>query len=250
MPRPVRIVGSYLSPYVRKVLVALDVKGVAYEIDPIVPFLGNDEFSKLSPIRRIPVLTDDHVTLCDSTVICEYLEERHPEPALLPRDVAARARARWLEEFADTRMGEVLIWRVFNQVAIGPAVWGEKTNQEILDKALREDAPQVFDYLESELPESGFLFGDAVSIADISIATFFRNAGFARLRVDAARWPRTAAFVDRALRLDAFRKLATFEDRCIRTPIAQHRAVLAEMGAPLTAESFGTDEPRRGVMQI
>ena len=38
---PVRIVGSYLSPYVRKALVALDWKGVPYEIDPIVPFLSS-----------------------------------------------------------------------------------------------------------------------------------------------------------------------------------------------------------------
>jgi glutathione S-transferase len=111
--RPVQIVGSYLSPYVRKVLVVLDLKGIPYEIDPIVPFFGNERFSALSPIRRIPVLIDDRVTLSDSTVICEYLEERHPEPALYPGDVVQRARARWLEEFADTRMGEVFIWRLF-----------------------------------------------------------------------------------------------------------------------------------------
>src|SRR5262245_22827972 len=97
--KPVRIVGSYLSPYVRKVLVVLDRKGVPYEIDPIVPFFGDDRFSALSPLRRIPVLIDDRVTLADSTVICEYLEERHPDPPLYPRGVEERARARWLEEF-------------------------------------------------------------------------------------------------------------------------------------------------------
>src|SRR5215470_16098410 len=122
------VVGSYLSPYVRKVLVCLDLKGVPYEIDPIVPFLGDERFTALSPIRRIPVLRDDRVTLADSTVICEYLEERHPAPALYPRDVADRARARWLEEFADTRMGEVFIWRLFNQLVIKPNVWREPTD--------------------------------------------------------------------------------------------------------------------------
>jgi hypothetical protein len=73
MPAPVRIVGSYLSPYVRKVLVCLHVKGIAYQIDPIVPFLGDDRFSRLSPLRRIPVLTDDTVTLCDSSVIPRWV---------------------------------------------------------------------------------------------------------------------------------------------------------------------------------
>ena len=52
----------------------------------------------VSPIRRIPVLIDDRVTLADSTVILEYLNERHPKPPLLPADLAQRATARWLEE--------------------------------------------------------------------------------------------------------------------------------------------------------
>jgi glutathione S-transferase len=52
-----RIVGSPLSPYVRKVLVCLDLKGLECELDPIVPFFGGDRFSALSPLRRIPVLT-------------------------------------------------------------------------------------------------------------------------------------------------------------------------------------------------
>ena len=69
----VRIVGSYISPYVRKVLVVLDMKGIAYEIDPIIPFMGDDRFSGLSPVRRIPVFIDDRVTLADSSVICQYL---------------------------------------------------------------------------------------------------------------------------------------------------------------------------------
>jgi glutathione S-transferase len=245
----VKIIGSYLSPYVRKVLVFLHGKKVPYQIDPIVPFFGDERFSKLSPLRRIPVLIDDRVTLCDSSVICQYLEERHPEPSLYPRDVADRARARWLEEFADTRMGDVLIWKLFNQVVINPFVFGEKTDEAILAQALSEDIPGVLDYLESQLPANGFAFGD-FSIADIGIAVFFRNAAFAGFRVDAARWPKTAAFVDRVLAQDGFAHLAPFEDRMIRTPIAQHRSVLAEMGAPILAESYGTSAPRRGVMRL
>jgi glutathione S-transferase len=245
----VRIIGSYLSPYVRKVLVFLHQKGIPYEIDPIVPFLGDDRFSKLSPVRRIPVLMDDQVTLADSSVICQYLEERHPAPALFPDGIPERARARWLEEYADTRMGEVFIWRLFNQVAINPHVWGEKTDAEVLDRTLRDEIPAVLDYLEAELPAAGHLFG-RLSIADIAIATFFRNAAFARFTVDGARWPITAAFVERTLGHESFARLRPFEDRLMRTPLAQHRAVLAEMGAPLTADTYGTAVPRRGVMRI
>jgi len=249
MAERVRIIGSYLSPYVRKVLVCLDVKGIPYEIDPIVPFFGNERFSKLSPLRRIPVLIDSAVTLADSSVICQYLEDRHPRPALYPADVAERARARWLEEFADSRMGDVFIWRLFNQVAIKPAVWGEAGDPDLVTRTLATDVPAVLDYLEGELPAQGFIFG-AVSIADISIACFFRNAAWARFAVDAARWPRTAAFVERALGTAPFQRLKLFEDRLIRTPVAAHRKVLAEMGAPITAETLGAASPQPGLMPI
>ena len=249
MTAPVRIIGSPLSPYVRKVLVSLHVKGLAWEIDPIVPFLGDDRFSRLSPLRRIPVLIDDQVTLSDSSVICQYLEDRHPHHPLFPKDVAQRARARWLEEFADTRMGDVFIWRLFNQVAIRPAVWGEPGDSELVRRTLAEDVPQVLDYLEAELPSAGFACGD-FSIADIAVASFFRNAAFARFRIDAARWPITAAFVERVLATEAFARLAPLEDRLVRTPIAEHRGVLADLGVALTSESLSSASPRRGVMPL
>ena len=66
----------------------------------------------------------------------EYLEERHPDPPFYPRDVADRARARWLEEYADTRMGDVFIWRLFNQVAINPCVWGKPTDRDTVNKPI------------------------------------------------------------------------------------------------------------------
>src|SRR5690348_11849059 len=213
---PVRIVGSYLSPYVRKVLACLHLKGLPYEIDPIVPFLGDDRFSALSPLRRIPVFTDDRVTLCDSTVICEYVDERWPDPALRPADVADRARARWLEEFADTRMGDVFIWRLFNQVIIRPFVWGEPTDDALVQKTLAEDVPGVLDYLEAKAPADGFFFG-TLSIADVAVAVFFRNAGWARFTIDATRWPRIAGLVDRTLRSDGFQAVRPFEDTSMRT---------------------------------
>ena len=241
-----RIVGNYVSPYVRKVLVCLDLKGVESELDPIIPFMGDDRFSRVSPLRRIPVLMDDAVTLADSSVICQYLEERYPEPAVYPRDVVARARARWLEEYADTRLGDVLIWRLFNQIAIRPFVWGEATDDAVVQQTLAVDVPDVLGYLESQLPTDGFLFGD-LSIADIALACFFRTVAFARFSVDPERWPRTAAFVSRVLESEPFQRLKPFEDRSMRTPIPGWRDALAAMGAPLTADTYGTPTPRQGV---
>lgn len=244
MSAPVRVIGSPLSPYVRKVLVCLAEKGIPYQIDPLVPFFGDDRFSRLSPMRRVPVFMDDQITLCDSSVICQYLEDRYPAPALYPADIGDRARARWLEEFADTQMGEVIIWRLYNQVIIRRFVWGEPPDAAVLQRARDEELPRILDYLEGLAPESGCLFGP-VSIADISVASFFRNAAMARAGVDAARWPRTADYVERVLRRESFAGLAGLEARLLRTPIAEHRRALSEMGAPVLEETYAGPTPRR-----
>ena len=247
--KPLLIVGSYLSPYVRKVLLVLELKGIAYEIDPLVPFFGNDAFSKLSPLRRIPVLVDGDLVLTDSSVICEYLDDLRPQPRVYPTDLRDRARARWLEEFADTRMGDVLIWRYFQQIAIKPTVWGEKGDRALTEKTLTEEVPTVLDYLEGEAPADGFKFG-SLSLADIAPACFFRTVAFVRFQIDAARWPRTAAWMSRTLATDPFVKLAAIEDAIVRVPVPQQRQALIDLGAPVAQETYAGAAPRRGVMPI
>jgi len=242
----IRIIGSYLSPYVRKVLVALELKGLPYEIDPIVPFMGDERFSRLSRLRRIPVYSDERVTLTDSSVICQYLEDTHPEPALYPLDVAERAQARWLEEYADTRLGDVLIWGLFNETMIAPAVWGRAPDPDKIARVRDVELPPELAWLEAQLPAAGFLFG-AVSIADISLAAFFRNAAFVKYRVDPLAYPRTAAYLDRVLALEVFTRLQPFEALLARTRIPQQRAALAAAGAPLTVDSYGSDRATPGV---
>jgi glutathione S-transferase len=241
-------VGTYLSPYVRKVLVCLDLKEIPYQIDPLIPFFGSEEFTRLNPLRRIPVFRDDSVTLADSSVICEYLDERHPGHALFPRDPALRARARWLEEFADTRLGQVLIWRLFNQLVINRFVWGKPAEEEVLRKTLEEEIPDVLGYLEGEVPGEAYLFGEAISAADVAVATFFRNASFAGFTVDPHRWPTTAAFVSRVLGHSSFLKLRPLEDLLLRTPIPRHREALREAGAPLAPDTLATSAPRPGIL--
>jgi glutathione S-transferase len=245
-----KIIGSYVSPYVRKVLACLALKGLDYEIDPITAFFGGDEFERLSPLRRIPVLIDGDLVLTDSSVICAYLDEAYPERPLLPANIKERARARWLEEYADTRLGDVFIWGLFYQKFVCPAVFGEPGDQPRIERSLAEDLPREMDYLEGQLPESGFLFGADIGLADISIATFFRNGAYVGFEPEAARWPRTAAFVDRALGHSCFAALLPFEQAQLSTNPQGRRKALLAAGAPLTAGTLGTREPRRGVMRL
>ena len=244
-----RIIGSYVSPYVRKVLACLALKELTYEIDPITPFFGNDEFARLSPLRRIPILVDGDLVLTDSSVICAYVDEAYPGTPLLPDDVKDRARARWLEEYADTRLGDVFIWGLFYPKIVHPVVWGEPGDQARIDRNLAEDVPAALDYLEGQLPAEGWLFG-AIGLADIAIASFFRNAAYAGFEPDADRWPRTAGFVRRALDHRLFADLLPFEDVQRGTSPAGRRQALLAAGAPLTAETLGTREPRKGIMRL
>jgi glutathione S-transferase len=249
MDRPLRIVGSFVSPYVRKVLACLNLKGLAYEVDPITPFYGNDEFERLSPLRRIPVLIDGDVRISDSSVICAYLDDAYPARPLLPAAPGDRARARWLEEYADTRLGDLFIWALFYQRVVRPLVWGEPTDEERVRKALEDEIPAALDYLERELPADGFLFGD-IGLADIAIATFFRNGAYAGFETDAARLPRTAAFLERTLAHTAIASLLPFEDVQRGTSVKGRRQALLDAGATLTTDTLGLREPRRGYMPL
>jgi glutathione S-transferase len=243
------VIGNYLSPFVRKVLACMEWKGLEYEIDPIVPFVGNEAFGRMSPLRRIPLLLQDGRVFRDSSVICQYLEDIHPSSPLYPADPADRAHARWLEEYADTALADALIWRLFYQKAIRPYVFGEERDEAVIDEALQRHIPRALDYLETQLPADGYLFG-ALSIADMAIASMFRTAAYVRFAIDPARWPRSAAFVERVLAQEVFRKLAVLEDAMLRLPIAEQRAALAAAGAPLTTETLGTSSPRRGLPRM
>jgi len=250
MSEPIyHIVGSYMSPYVRKVLVCMGHKGLRYTIDPIAPFLGGDDFERLSPLRRIPVLVDGARVINDSSVICQYLEDRHPTPALYPADIGERAQVRWLEEYADARLGEVIVARMFYQRGPKRFLFKEAMDELAFSHARDVELPACLDWLEPQMPVEGYLLGE-LSIADISIASFFRNAAFVRFTVDANRWPRTAAWLQRTLGLPEFMRLAKIEDTIARVPLAEQRPVLRELGEPVSEQTLGTTTPRKGVMRL
>jgi hypothetical protein len=117
------------------------------------------------------------------------------------------------------------------------------------DRATSQEIPDILDYLEPIAPNAGFMFGEALSIADTSIAAFFRNAAFARYSVDARRWPKVAAYIARVFDAGPFVRLRAFEDLSCRTPIDAHREALRQAGAPIMAESLGTTKPRRGFLR-
>ena len=129
--------GVGLSPFVRKVRVVLAEKGIPYDHDPVMPGNPDPEFRKMSPLGKVPGFRDGNHAFSDSSVICQYLERRHPEPALYPKDAYELARALWFEEYADTALIEVFGPKIFFPRIVEKKFMGkepdEKAIQQVID---------------------------------------------------------------------------------------------------------------------
>jgi len=201
-----KIHGAPGSPFVRKVLVVLDEKQVPYELDPVFPFGVSAEFKKISPLGKIPALTDNGRSLSDSSVICAYLERIHPEPAMVPSDPYEYARALWFDEYADTAMVQVLGAKIFFQRVVGPRFLNQPTDEAMVTKAITEELPPIFDYLESQLGAGGHFAGGRFSVGDIAVASQLVNLRYAGVEVDASCWPKLAGFFATTVARPSFAK--------------------------------------------
>lgn len=190
-----KLYGALLSPYVRKTATVMDIKGLDYELVPVIPGSPPEGFVEVSPLLKIPALTDNGINIADSTVICEYLEEQYPAVATKPTSPADRAKARWLEEYADTNVSEAAAGIFFERL-VKPALMGQPSDETRVAHLHDELLPKVQDYLEGQVPEQGFIFGDLGS-TDISLTTMFINAEYAGYQINQQRWPKLRAFIER-----------------------------------------------------
>lgn len=156
-----------LSPYSQKVRIMLREKGLAFEVE-LPEGLGsgasNPQFAQLNPRFEVPALTHDGVTLFDSTIILEYLEESFPTPPMMPAAPAARARMRMIEDVCDTHY-EAINWglgevRFFGR---GGDVLGPK-----LRAAAVEQTACMHAWLERQLGDDPWLSGEHFGWGDLS----------------------------------------------------------------------------------
>jgi glutathione S-transferase len=202
------IYGSTISPFVRKVRVVLAEKGLEYKVDPVNPFAPPPEFLAISPLKRIPAFRDTDLPepnhLSDSSVICDYLEHKFPTPALYPNDPYQRARALWYEEYADSILAQTVGSGLFFERVVKRIMKGQP-DESVCQATLTQKLPPLFDYLEKEIGDKQFFAAGAFSIADIAVATMIVNFEHAGEAIDAARWPKLAAFVKRVHERPSFK---------------------------------------------
>src|SRR5262245_46877499 len=154
------LVDDVFSPYARKVRLALYEKDVPFErVRALHGDCNRTDFLHVNPRAEVPALVDDGFALFDSTVICEYLEDRWPTPALYPRDVRLRATCRRIEDLADTQLDAALY-------AVAVVEMGRHETHAQLHEAAARDLGRLYDELEAALAGKPF-FCEDYSLADI-----------------------------------------------------------------------------------
>jgi glutathione S-transferase len=192
-----KIYGAPLSPYVRKLMIYCAEAGLTYDHVPTFP-MGpdgqNPEFVAASPFGKIPALEDDGFHLADSTAIVHYLEAKH-NTGLLPKDAQAIGKAIFYDEIADTVMTAIGGTIFFNRI-VAPKFMGRDGDLVAADVAEKETLPPMLAKLEAIMPSNGgYLVGDALTIADISLASVFVNLKHGGVDVDATAYPLLASWL-------------------------------------------------------
>jgi glutathione S-transferase len=198
-----KLYGSTLSPFVRKVMAYAAEKGLALELEPAGMGRGGPDFLRASPFRKMPGFCDGDFAISDSTAIITYLEAKYPQPALIPEAPEARAQTIWFEEFGDTIVAKAGGAMFFNRV-VSPLFLKQPGDTAAADKAEAEDLPPILDYLDSVVPDSGFLVEDRLTLADIAVASPFVNYRHLGVTIDSAAHPRAAGYIDAILARPSF----------------------------------------------
>ena len=216
--------GAALSPFVRKTMLALAYKGVEYDQVIVSPENRTEDFFRISPLGKIPAYKDDRTTLCDSTVICEYLDEKYPTPELFPFGAAQRAKTRWYEEYADTVMAAVCGPKIFANRVLKPLIMGEASDEDAVNKAMAQDLPIILDYLEKELADKRYFVAGILSMADLAISSQLLCLRLSNVSLDMSRWPRLGSYLSRLCGKDIYQTQIKTEDRIIER-LKEKRAV-------------------------
>ena len=184
------------SPYARKARMVLDYKGIAYEAAERCYSLDRKEdLRAASPRAEVPVLIlDDGRVIADSTIVCEYLEQVYPEPAIFPADAYERARMRRIEDLCD---------RSFDAVGFGyylGVLRKDEPEAEAIKHAAREECRALLGVLEQELEGRDYFCG-TISLADFAAIC---HVPLARaMALDLSAFPRVTAWIDRMRRVPA-----------------------------------------------
>ncbi|MCF6444534.1 glutathione S-transferase family protein [Nereida sp. MMG025] len=180
-----------LSPFCRKVRLSLAEKKLEVELVEERYWEANPEFLRRNPAAKIPILKMDGRLMSESAAICEYIEEKHPEPALMPRSAEARFEVRRLVSWFDDKFHhEVTSNLLYERVNKKVQKVGYPDSKNI--KAGAKAIKYHLDYMTWLLDQRRWLAGDVMTLADFAAAAHLSSLDY----ISDVDWNRSANVKD------------------------------------------------------
>lgn len=207
-----KLYGYFRSSAAYRVRIALNLKGLEYTQVPVNLVKGeqrSDSYLQRNPQGLVPTLeTDDGTRLGQSLAICEYLDERYPEPPLLPKDAEGRARVRALTNLIACEMHPLNNLRVLKYLVNELGV-DEEAKLGWYRHWIREGFDALEAMLARDVDSGGFCHGDSPTLADICLVPQVANAE--RFECDLSAYPAIRRIAAHCRDLEAFRRAAPAE---------------------------------------
>ncbi|MGB5559994.1 MAG: glutathione S-transferase family protein [Paracoccaceae bacterium] len=173
----IRLFHVPLSPFCRKVRLSLAEKKLEVELVEEKYWEQDADFMRRNPAGKVPVLRMDGRTMSESAAICEYIEERHPEPALMPRTPEGRYEVRrivsWFDDKFHQEVTSKLLYERVNKKIMGQG-YPDSKNVKAGAKAIKYH----LDYLGWLLDQRRWLAGDAMTLADFAGAAHLSSLDY------------------------------------------------------------------------